>query len=302
MLVSELTAQVDGPALAVVRADSGPILIYVEQGEMRDLSPLRLDDLMTMPRDAMLMVVRGVAASASRVAPELQVKAPVGSQEVWAAGVTYLRSREARKEEAHTKDVYDRVYEADRPEIFFKSNGWRVSGPDSLVGARSDSEWNVPEPELAVLANARGEIVGYSCGNDMSSRSIEGENPLYLPQAKVYERSCAIGPAAVIGDVDPMDLQIAIEIERDGVTIFSEKTPTSGLNRRLEGLIGSLFSAMSFPVGAWLLTGTSIVPPTDYSAESGDSIRVSISGLGDLVNEVQRIEVKAADSRPLTAN
>jgi len=187
--------------------------------------------------------------------------APVESQEIWVCGVTYLRSRAARMEESVTADVYARAYEAERPEIFFKSAGWRVVGHHGDIGIRPDSTWNVPEPELAVLSNHAGEVVAYAVGNDMSSRSIEGENPLYLPQAKVYDRSCSIGPAAVLAsEVDPLRSEVWMTIERSGEQIFSGKSSVSEMVRDPAELTRVLHSAYPLPVGAWLLTGTSLVP------------------------------------------
>jgi len=226
--------------------------------------------------------------------------APAENQEVWAAGVTYRRSREARIEEATARDVYAKVYRAERPELFFKSAGWRVVPHNGAVGIRSDSAWNVPEPELALLANRHAEVIAYGCANDMSSRSIEGENPLYLPQAKIYDRSCAIGPAAVLAkDVDVKACDIRLVIERDGTEIYAETASIRGLVRDPDALVRVLFSAYTLPVGAWLLTGTPIVPSSTYSAREGDVITVSIDSLGRLVNVVQGVQHSGASAPPL---
>ena len=208
-------------------------------------------------------------------------------QEVWAAGVTYLRSREARMAESETADVYDRVYEAERVEVFFKANGWRVAGDRGRIRVRPDSTWDVPEPELALVLNRAGEIVGYAAGNDVSSRSIEGENPLYLPQAKVYDGSCALGPGIVIAEPDAMrDLAVTLVIDRGGEPVFDGETRTSRLKRSLEEIAKWLFADLDFPGGAFLMTGTGIVPPDDFTLRRGDVVRISV---GDLVleNEVE---------------
>jgi 2-dehydro-3-deoxy-D-arabinonate dehydratase len=201
-------------------------------------------------------------------------------QEVWACGVTYLRSRDAREAETHIKNVYDMVYEARRPELFFKAIGWRVKGTQSAIRIRGDSHWNVPEPELALLINSFGEILGYSAGNDVSSRSIEGENPLYLPQAKIYDGSCAIGPGICLTDAARMrDLAIELAIEREGQVVFRGETSTSQIKRPFEELASYLTMEMSFPCGAFLLTGTGIIPEAAFSLSVGDKVTISIGGL-----------------------
>jgi 2-dehydro-3-deoxy-D-arabinonate dehydratase len=200
--------------------------------------------------------------------------------EVWGSGVTYLRSRDARKAESATSaDVYQNVYEAERPELFFKSIGWRVVGHEELVRIREDSKWNVPEPELTLVINAQGEIVGYSIGNDMSSRDIEGENPLYLPQAKSYTGSCAVGPGIYLVDVAQMtDLGIQLQIERDAQMAFTGDTSTAQMKRTFEDLASYLFREMEFPNGVFLMTGTGVVPGDDFTLTSGDIVHVSIGG------------------------
>lgn len=219
-----------------------------------------------------------------------QILAPIGTQEVWAAGVTYYRSRSARMEES--KDAgggtfYDRVYLAERPELFFKANGYRVVGPANPVRIRSDAKWSVPEPELTLAVNAQGKIIGYTIGNDMSSRDIEGENPLYLPQAKVYDGSCAIGPCVLLSKEPlPRTTQISIEILRGKKIVFAGNTTLSELKRDPEELVSYLFRETSFPHGVYLMTGTGIVPQDSFTLLSGDSIRISIDGVGTLENTV----------------
>jgi 2-dehydro-3-deoxy-D-arabinonate dehydratase len=219
-----------------------------------------------------------------------QLLAPIGSQEVWAAGVTYLRSRAARMAESKETgggDFYDRVYSAERPELFFKSQPHKVVGPGGAVGLRSDATWSVPEPELALLTNPRGEIVGYTIGNDMSSRDIEGQNPLYLPQAKVYNRSCALGPGILMTKEPPArETRISIAIVRGGSTAFSGETSLAQIKRPFEELVSYLYRDQTFPFGCFLLTGTGIVPPDSFTLETGDTVRIGIDGIGELVNPV----------------
>jgi 2-dehydro-3-deoxy-D-arabinonate dehydratase len=219
-----------------------------------------------------------------------QIQAPIGNQEVWAAGVTYYRSRSARMEESKSAgggDFYDRVYTAERPELFFKATASRVAGPSSHVRIRSDAKWNVPEPELTLLINHRGQIIGYTVGNDMSSRDIEGENPLYLPQAKVYDRSCALGPCVLISPEPlPTSTPIRIEIVRSGAAVFSADTTLAELKRAPSTLVEYLYRDNSFPFGAFLMTGTGIVPPDSFTLASGDRIRITIDPIGTLENDV----------------
>jgi 2-dehydro-3-deoxy-D-arabinonate dehydratase len=215
---------------------------------------------------------------------------PIGMQEVWAAGVTYRRSRTARMEESQTAGggtFYDRVYHADRPELFFKSPPHNVVGPGAAVHIRKDSKWNVPEPELALLVSPSGKITGYTIGNDMSSRDIEGENPLYLPQAKVYDRSCALGPCILVQDhVPSADTRVKLEIARGGKTAFQDEITLAQMKRDPEALVQYLFREHSFPYGCFLLTGTGIVPPDSFTLEPGDIVRISIDGIGRLENPV----------------
>lgn len=213
---------------------------------------------------------------------------PIGNYEVWAAGVTYKRSEEARERESNNSSVYSRVYSAPRPELFMKAVGADVVGTGQPVGIRADASWSVPEPELVVVLNARLEVIGFSVGNDMSSRDIEGENPLYLPQAKVYERSCAVGPTIWLqpnADTWP-DAVIEIVIKRRGQIVFEGKTDTSHLHRTLPDLIDYLGRAKRFPNGVLLFTGTGIVPPDTFTLQAGDEVRIRIDPIGELVNTV----------------
>jgi 2-dehydro-3-deoxy-D-arabinonate dehydratase len=218
------------------------------------------------------------------------ILAPIGTQELWASGVTYFRSREARMEESEKAgggSFYDRVYSAERPELFFKSNAWRVVGDHGTVRIRRDSGWDVPEPELTLFATTAGKIVGYTIGNDMSSRSIEGENPLYLPQAKSYEGSAALGPCLYV-PASPLDDEttISIAILREGVEVFDGVVTLAQMKRKPDELIGFLFRELSFPTGAYLMTGTGIIPPTEFTLKSGDKIHITIEPIGTLTNIV----------------
>ncbi len=215
---------------------------------------------------------------------------PVDTQEVWAAGVTYLRSKSARMEESDfSATAYDRVYDAPRPEIFFKSMPAKVSGPGGPIGIRADARWNVPEPELVLVLNNRGAVVGYTIGNDMSSRDIEGENLLYLPQAKMYKYSCALGPYITIGvsEEEARRWTISVTIERAGAAVFSGSTEVSKIKRGFDELSQWLFHSQEFPSGAMLLTGTGVVPPNEFTLAAGDVVRIRISGIGELVNTVE---------------
>jgi 2-dehydro-3-deoxy-D-arabinonate dehydratase len=218
------------------------------------------------------------------------MRAPIEEQEVWAAGVTYFRSRTARMAESAASggmSFYDRVYNAERPELFFKSTPHRVVGPGDAVRIRHDSKWNVPEPELTLLVSPGGKILGYTVGNDMSSRDIEGENPLYLPQAKVYDRSCALGPGILIS-AEPLApaTGIHIDIRRDGASGFADSTTLAEMKRRPAELVEYLFRENSFPNGCFLLTGTGIVPPNSFTLAAGDEIAITIEGIGTLTNPV----------------
>ena len=217
------------------------------------------------------------------------VGAPIDTQEVWAAGVTYQRSLEARADEAISSDPYDRVYSAARPELFFKATPGRVRGPGETLFIRSDSTWDVPEPELAVVCNSRLEVVGYTIGNDVSSRSIEGENPLYLPQAKVFDGCCGLGPAVALAwEFSPADRSIELEIRRRGSVIYRSATSTSAIRRAIPELLDYLGRDQRFEAGCVLLTGTGIVPPSDFTLQDGDVVAIRIDGLGLLENPIHR--------------
>ncbi len=294
------------PALVEIGTDAGPRLCLWKSDRLLDLAraaheSLRtLDSLLELPLSEIRAALEDQTLDGLPVieANEANWLAPCESQEVWAAGVTYRKSREARIEESTVADVYERVYEAARPELFFKANGWRVIGPGGNVAIRSDSQWNVPEPELALLCNAMGEIVAYACGNDMSSREIEAQNPLYLPQAKIYDGSCAIGPAAVLAWNVEHPMAIDLIIERLGVEVFSGATSTEQMVRDPEELARYLTAAYSLPHGAWLLTGTGIVPDEAFSVREGDEIRIGIGRLGSLVNRVQLLRHSGATAEP----
>jgi 2-dehydro-3-deoxy-D-arabinonate dehydratase len=219
-----------------------------------------------------------------------QLLAPIGTQEVWAAGVTYYRSRDARMQESQSSgggDFYDRVYTALRPELFFKATPHRVAAPNAKVAIRSDAKWSVPEPELTLLITPSGRITGYTAGNDMSSRDIEGENPLYLPQAKVYEGACALGPCVLLSSEPlPPATSIALSITRSDQPAFAAQTTLAELKRKPVDLAAYLFRELDFPTGALLMTGTGIVPPDDFTLRSGDVISITIGDIGTLMNEV----------------
>lgn len=247
-----------------------------------------LDALLRLPLSEMRALIDHDAIPTASLV-DAQPQAPVESQEVWAAGVTYRRSLEARADEATSRDPYDRVYAAERPELFFKATPNRVRGPGEDVYIRSDSTWDVPEPELAVVCNSRLEVAGYTIGNDMSSRSIEGENPLYLPQAKVFDGSCALGPSiAVAWDYDPVGRKVELDISRDGARVFQAATSTSEMRRSIGELVAYLGRDQRFESGCILLTGTGVVPPPDFTLREGDVVTIRIDGLGELTNPVRR--------------
>ena len=239
---------------------------------------LGLHLLLQVPRDGLGDFLRALPLGG---APDGKLLAPIEAvQEVWAAGVTYLRSREAREAESSVKDVYARVYDAQRPELFWKAVGWRVAGHEQPIRIRADSRWNVPEPELTLVVNSAREIVGFCAGNDVSSRDIEGENPLYLPQAKVYNGSCALGPGILIGETERLkDLTIQLTIKRGGRAAFQGEIRTAQIKRSFEDLVEHLGRELDFPRGVFLLTGTGIVPPSDFSLAPGDLVTISIGRL-----------------------
>ncbi len=255
-------------------------------------SPLTdLDALLASGRAADMQAMLDSHIGLPVTAADVRRHAPVQRQEVWAAGVTYKRSEQAREAESNNSNLYSRVYHATRPELFFKSLGSEVLDLGGAVGIRYDAIWSVPEPELVVVLNAHMEVIGFTIGNDMSSRDIEGENPLYLPQAKVYEGSCALGPRIWLqpGATTWPDLTIAIEVTRAGESVFHETTSTASLHRSLSELIDYLGRCKRFPRGALLFTGTGIVPPDDFTLAAGDSVRITIDPIGELVNTVRVI-------------
>jgi 2-dehydro-3-deoxy-D-arabinonate dehydratase len=274
--------------MKLYRISSGPVaetekgFFRITNAEWNNL--LTRDDLRSYLEEAVAQ------APASNQPAASELLAPIGAQEVWAAGVTYYRSRTARMEESQGAgggSFYDRVYEAPRPELFFKATAQRVVGPGANVHIRSDSKWNVPEPELTLLISPSGKLIGYTAGNDMSSRDIEGENPLYLPQAKVYERSCALGPCILVQeDALPSETRIRLEINRNGSIAFSDETTLTQLKRTANTLIEYLYRENTFPEGCFLLTGTGIVPPDNFTLQPGDRTYITIDGIGTLENQV----------------
>jgi 2-dehydro-3-deoxy-D-arabinonate dehydratase len=259
-----------------------------EHGGITPIATRDLGDLWSRPASE-LPALLGESAGPRLAVDDVLMLPPVdGLTEVWAAGVTYERSRSAREEESAVAQVYDLVYQADRPELFFKSVAWRVVTDDEPVAIREDSELDVPEAELALVVNAHGEIVGYTVCNDMSSRSIEGENPLYLPQAKLYAGSCALAsgirPAWEIPD--PGNLAVELVVRRDGATAWRGETSTAAMYRTPEDLVAWLFAQQSFPAGVILSTGTGLVPEMDFTLRPGDEVRIVIDQVGTLVNPV----------------
>ena len=245
-----------------------------------------LGQILEIPAAGARDLLEDLSPSEAAEGPLLAPVEPV--HEVWASGVTYLKSREARELESAAADAYERVYDAERPELFFKAQGWRVVGHGGAVRVRRDSRWNVPEPELVLVLNNRMEIVGYTAGNDVSSRDIEGENPLYLPQAKVYDGACSLGPGIVLSGPEPVrGLRIRLRIRRGADIAFEDETSTSQMKRSPEELADYLGRELAFPKGAFLMTGTGIVPDEDFTLEPGDRVEISV---GELVleNEVAR--------------
>jgi 2-dehydro-3-deoxy-D-arabinonate dehydratase len=277
LIVRFLPPGADRPSTGVRAADT-----------VTELPVAGIGELLGLP----LTELRAALATTGAVhaAADVRLLPPVDQRmEVWAAGVTYQRSREARiAESERAADVYDLVYEAERPELFFKSAAWRVTGDGESVSVRTDSEIDVPEPELGVVVNAHAEIVGYTVVNDMSSRSIEGVNPLYLPQAKTYLGGCAVGPGIrPVWEVpDPYALTISLEIHRDGQVVWSGETSTSLLRRKFDELVGYLFRAEVFPDGVVLATGTALVPDLPFTLTAGDRIAITVGGVGTLTSTV----------------
>ncbi|MGG4048891.1 MULTISPECIES: fumarylacetoacetate hydrolase family protein [Paenibacillus] len=258
------------------------LISLIDEAREKGVSPVRIVESAITPQNEL-----------TAAWPSLQLLTPVDAPEVWAAGVTYQRSREARNYEAtggrmDAETFYDKVYDAVRPEIFLKSTAARTVGPNQDVTLRSDSVWQIPEPELGLVLAGDGTIVGYTAGNDMSCRDIEGENPLYLPQAKIWRKSCSIGPAIRLADTveDPYDFSIVCQIFREGLVVVESEASTSQLNRKLDELVRFLAADNDLFDGTVLLTGTAIVPPADFTLAPGDRIEISISGIGTLVNHV----------------
>lgn len=282
-------------------AQSLPQLAAVNEHEaVYNLEQADFISLVNEARDAGKSILEFVQALVSGKSPvtekldQLELLVPIEAPEVWAAGVTYERSREARNYEAtggkmDASTFYDKVYDAVRPEIFFKSTAARTVGPGDYVQLRSDSEWQVPEPELGLVLDSVGTILGYTIGNDMSCRDIEGENPLYLPQAKMWKRSCSIGPAILLEEavVDPYQFQITSTIYRDGEKVVEGTASTGQLKRKLEELVSFLVRDNEVFAGTVLLTGTCIVPPNEFTLANGDRIDIEISGIGTLINPVK---------------
>jgi 2-dehydro-3-deoxy-D-arabinonate dehydratase len=268
----------------LVRLDIGGEVRWVARTRVGN-APLRvgLDDLLRLSLDEARAVVASAVPAAGLGGAALP---PVDSQEVWGTGVTYERSRAGRVAESTEGGIYDRVYLARRPEIFFKATAQRVVGDGQPVGIRADSPWNVPEPELGIVLNAAGEIFGYVVGDDVSSRSIEGENPLYLTQAKVYDRSCALGPGIVPAWAASGPFDIALSVQRGDTVAFEGSTSTASITRRFQDLAAWLMAALAFPVGVVLLTGTGIVPDESFSLRAGDVVTIDIPGIGTLTNPV----------------
>lgn len=291
-----------GETLAAVTDESNILplpqqdfLSFVKEAKQRQLSPLQFVEQLIADAQAQAQAqASGQAVFLDKRLDELQLLKPLEAEEVWASGVTYSRSREARnyetsKAEQEAKTFYDKVYDAERPELFLKSSPLRSVGPNEALSLRTDSNWQVPEPELGLVLDEAGEILGYTVGNDLSCRDIEGENPLYLPQAKTWKRSCAYGPAIRLADSvqDPYDLTITCSIYRGDEKVFSDHVSTGQLKRKYEELVSYLLQDNVIYDGTILLTGTGIVPPNDFTLASGDRIDIEISGIGVLSNTVE---------------
>jgi 2-dehydro-3-deoxy-D-arabinonate dehydratase len=275
--------------MKLFRTSIGPVV--AEAGNYYRVTGATWDQLLARPDILSFLQSRIAAGDFPKADEPAQPLAPIEGQEIWAAGVTYLRSKTARMEESKSSgggDFYDRVYSAPRPELFYKGSGHRVAGPGAAIRIRKDSRWNVPEPELTLLISATGRITGFTIGNDVSSRDIEGENPLYLPQAKVYDGSAALGPCILLTDAPlPAETGIEIDIRRGGTTVFTGRTEISRIKRELSSLAEYLFRECSFPAGCFLMTGTGIVPPDSFTLNSGDEVAITIAPIGTLTNPVQ---------------
>lgn len=287
---ASLPPRITGPALRLFRTADGWI---VESRRGYTRLPAQTAGL-TIREDLHAHLAALADSAPADSAPPERLLPPIEAQEVWAAGVTYFRSRTARMEESRVAaggSFYDLVYSAERPELFFKAAAWRVVGPGGTVRVRRDARWNVPEPEIALLVSPGGRIIGYIAGNDVSSRDIEGENPLYLPQAKVYDGSCALGPGVLVlpeRESLPSDTGIALEIRRGGGVEFAGTTSLAAMKRDFRTLVDFLYRETSFPDGCVLLTGTGIVPPDSFTLQPGDDTLITIDGIGTLRNTVGR--------------
>jgi 2-dehydro-3-deoxy-D-arabinonate dehydratase len=284
-LVKYLSPMADGTSVGLLRG-SDVVPLDLSRGRLRSLT-----DVLNEPD--VPAAVQSLAEAAAERMPlaDARLLAPIDQQEVWAAGVTYTRSKTARMEESDVAaSCYDRVYESPRPELFLKATPHRVVGPGQAVRIRRDSEWNVPEPEVALVINSRLELVGFTVGNDMSSRDIEGDNPLYLPQAKVYDACCALGPCITLAPAMPSRAEtgISLTIRREGAVAFEGRTSAGQMARSYQELIDWLGRDNSFPQGVILLTGTGIVPESDFTLEPRDVVEISIDGIGTLTNPVER--------------
>ena len=274
----------DGSRHVAILEQSGATLLALPAD-----GPTRLADLLHGPDPRGTVAALAERDSTPVADGEFTCLAPIDDQEVWAAGVTYKRSQVARMDESETgADHYDQVYTADRPELFLKATPRRVSGPGEPVRVRADSNWSVPEPELALAISPGLDVVGFSIGNDVSARDIEGENPLYLPQAKCYRQCCSLGPCVLV-PAEPLDrdsTEINLTIERDGAEVFRGQTGLDQMVRGFEDLVGWLGRENEFPDGVFLLTGTGVIPPDDFTLEHGDSVSIEITGIGTLINPV----------------
>jgi 2-dehydro-3-deoxy-D-arabinonate dehydratase len=275
--------------MKLFRTVNGPVA--AQANNFYGITGATWDELLAKPDILSYLQAHIATGDLRKVDEPDQPLAPIEGQEVWAAGVTYMRSKDARMEESKSSgggDFYDRVYSAPRPELFYKGSAHRVAGPGQPIRIRKDSRWNVPEPELTLLISATGRITGYTIGNDVSSRDIEGENPLYLPQAKVYDGSAALGPCLLLIDSPlPIDTAIEIEIRRNARQVFAGRTEISRIKRELTSLAEYLYRECSFPAGCFLMTGTGIVPPDSFTLSSGDELAITIAPIGTLVSRVQ---------------
>lgn len=279
--------------LGRILTPSGPAVVKIEDGaaiplDLKTAGFLSLQELLAS--DSVFMNSANLKSSGNPLRlSEAKWLPPIDQQEVWAAGVTYKRSQTARMEESEAAaSCYDRVYTAARPELFFKATPGRCQGHGGNLRIRTDATWNVPEPELALVLSPSGKIVGYTIGNDMSSRDIEGDNPLYLPQAKVYNQCCGLGPWITLAEAMPdrMAIGIQLEIQRHGQTVFSGSTSVAQMARQFEDLVGWLLRDNDMPNGAFLLTGTGIVPDSSFTLNAGDTVHISIDGIGKLSNSI----------------